>query len=330
MNDITRGNPRTRDDQIWALQRAMKEHSPQDQTYSKVCGVFSLDKNRFGEIARSERIEKRTIAPARKFTTKQEDAFVKEIQNRYNEGYPFTQAIYTEWIQKDHPQKSPIHGYIQSLLARRSRDIKSQIARPLQRLRFDVKLESAAEYKIKLMEDMDGVPACLVANTDESGTQEYVDSHPVEILCPALITAQQCRYKVERDGKLVSVLACIFLNGDSCAPGIVVKRQSLDDNIFDLGLLNGQDAVIYTSKKGYMTGETFFMWITDVFVPFIKQQCIKYKLRPIREAVLLLDGLGAHFKDETLQLLRTAHIKFAQLPSHTSHAYQPLDLTTFK
>ncbi|KAA6368359.1 MAG: hypothetical protein EZS28_036113, partial [Streblomastix strix] len=85
MNDITRENPQTRDDQIWALQRAMKEHSPQDYSYSKVCGIFSLEKSRFGEIARSEGIEKRTIAPARKFTTKQEDAFVKEIQNRYNE-----------------------------------------------------------------------------------------------------------------------------------------------------------------------------------------------------------------------------------------------------
>ncbi|KAA6395418.1 MAG: hypothetical protein EZS28_009056 [Streblomastix strix] len=204
------------------------------------------------------------------------------------------------------------------------------MARPLERLRFDVKLESAVEYKIKLMEDVDGVPACLVANTYESGIQEFVDSHPIEVLCPASITAQQCRYKVERDGKLVSVLACIFLNGDSCAPGIVVKRQTLDDNIFDHGLRNGQDAVIYTSKKGYVTGEIFFMWIRDVFVPFIKQQRIKYKLRPTREAVLLLDGLGAHFKDETLQLLHTAHIKLVQLPSHTSHAYQPLDLITFK
>ncbi|KAA6365400.1 MAG: hypothetical protein EZS28_039072, partial [Streblomastix strix] len=35
MNDITRENPQTRDDQIWALLRAMKEHSPQDYSYSK-------------------------------------------------------------------------------------------------------------------------------------------------------------------------------------------------------------------------------------------------------------------------------------------------------
>ncbi|KAA6374390.1 MAG: hypothetical protein EZS28_030083 [Streblomastix strix] len=118
MNDITRENPQTRDDQIRALQRAMKG------TYLKTT---------------------RTL----------------------KQGYPFTSATFKEWIQKDYPQMNLTHGYIQSML-----------------------LESAAEYKIKLMVDVDGVPACLAANTDESSIQEYVNSLPVEVLCPASITAQ--------------------------------------------------------------------------------------------------------------------------------------------
>jgi hypothetical protein len=63
------------------------------------------------------------------------------------------------------------------------------MARPLERLRFDVKLESAAEYRITLGELVINVPSCLVGNLDESGLQEYVDSHPIEVLCPSDVVA---------------------------------------------------------------------------------------------------------------------------------------------
>jgi hypothetical protein len=43
-----------------------------------------------------------------------------------------------------------------------------------------------------------------------------------------------------------------------------------------------------------------------------------------------MDSHGAHLKKESLKLLSDAHIRVVQLPAHASHAYQPLDLTTFK
>ncbi|KAA6385410.1 MAG: hypothetical protein EZS28_019064 [Streblomastix strix] len=132
----------------------MKENSPQDYLNSKICGNFSFEKSRFGEVARSERIEKRTIAPAQKFTTKQGGAFLKEFKNRYNDGYPFTLATFTELIQKDHPQKSLTDGYKQSMLVRRSHDIKSYMLSLLEGLLLDIKQDSAAVYVTKLMEDV--------------------------------------------------------------------------------------------------------------------------------------------------------------------------------
>lgn len=144
------------------------------------------------------------------------------------------------------------------------------MASPLESCRFDVKIESTAAYRIELEESVVGVPACLITNCDESGLQEFVDSHNKLVLCPLSDKDADCVYSVVRDGKLVSVLAAICLDGSSCCPAVVVRRKTLDDNLFTHGLRDGKDCVIYTSVKGYVCGEHFYKWIVECFISFIR------------------------------------------------------------
>ncbi|KAA6359408.1 MAG: hypothetical protein EZS28_045065, partial [Streblomastix strix] len=94
-------------------------------------------------------------------------------------------------------------------------------------------------------------------------------------------------------------------------------------------LQDGVDCIVLPSDKGYLCSNHFFIWITRCLIPFIVKQRKENKIRPTEWGRLLLDDHGAHLTEEIKQALIKAHIRIIQLPAHTSHCFQPLDLSSF-
>ncbi|KAA6380926.1 MAG: hypothetical protein EZS28_023547 [Streblomastix strix] len=121
-----------------------------------------------------------------------------------------------------------------------------------------------------------------------------------------IILTEKCKYKVAGRDKNTTVLAGICLDGSNVCPAIVVRRKTLDYDIFTKGLRNGVDCIVLPSDKGY-----------------------ENKINPTEWEELLLDGHRAYLTKQIKQELTKANIRIIQLLAYTSHCFQPLDLSTF-
>ena len=65
-------------------------------------------------------------------------------------------------------------------------------------------------------------------------------------------------------------------------------------------------------------------WFRDIFVP-----CIKARNTSSAPILLIYDGHGSHLMDGILKLAEENNIELFQLPPHTTHCTQPLDVGIF-
>ncbi|KAA6396897.1 MAG: hypothetical protein EZS28_007581 [Streblomastix strix] len=183
-------------------------------------------------------------------------------------GDPFTHVTFLEYVQHQFPEIELTDGYTASFLSRREHQLTTKFASPMEDKRFDAPLESASEYNIRLDEEVVGIPACIFVNCDESGIQQFVNSHRKAVTCPINVKDSECKYKVDRSDKNTTVLAGICLDGSNVCPAIVVRRKTLDDDIFTKGLRDGVDCIVLPSDKGYVCSNHFFIWITMDIVQY--------------------------------------------------------------
>jgi hypothetical protein len=267
--------------------------------------------------------------PARKVPDEVEAVFIAELTQRYSEGVPLAPAEFLLWIRENYPAFTVDRGYVRSFLSRYEGELQVLTARPMEHSRYDITAGSIDAYHQLLLEKVVGVPTCLVFNADESGIQEYVDAGPKKVICPSDVSPSNCTYRVKRDGKLVTVMPCISLAGFSITPLCIVKRKTLDGNIYDEGLRADTDVRVEPSPKGYINNEIFFRWIQGIFIPAVEQIRSTHPSLLTSRAVLLCDNLAAHKTDAVLSLLQEHNIDLVPLPPHGSHRFQPLDLVTF-
>ncbi|KAA6359289.1 MAG: hypothetical protein EZS28_045184, partial [Streblomastix strix] len=170
-----------------------------------------------------------------------------------------------------------------------------------------------------------GINPNIIFHIEESGCQPWVDAHPQFVLCPAETTPEQCLYKVKRSQKNYTVMSCINLSVDSLPPLTIVNSLTLYVDIYDFCLRPEKDCYIFTSKKGYLTKEIFVWQLQNVFLPHLEQ------ILPdnTKTAEQLMDNLRYHDTPEVQQLLHDANVKALFIPKNSSHALQPLDLSTY-
>ena len=78
--------------------------------------------------------------------------------------------------------------------------------------------------------------------------------------------------------------------------------------------------------KGYMTSYLFSRWMDH----FIEQLHDIQLLSPSNRHLIILDGHKSHLTLEVIQKAKEHVVDMLSLPSHTSHALQPLDVICFK
>ena len=79
-------------------------------------------------------------------------------------------------------------------------------------------------------------------------------------------------------------------------------------------------------EKGYITSYHFSRWM-DHFIEHLKDLQL---LSPSNRHLIILDGYKSHLTLEVIQKAREHGVDMINLPSHTSHALQPLDVACFK
>ena len=79
-------------------------------------------------------------------------------------------------------------------------------------------------------------------------------------------------------------------------------------------------------QRAWMTSYLFSAWISH-FIASIQQT---YGISPTRRHLLILDGHNSHCTLEVVRAAKDVGLDLITLPSHTSHALQPLDVAVFK
>jgi hypothetical protein len=121
----------------------------------------------------------------------------------------------------------------------------------------------------------------------------------------------------------ISVLSCINVVGDSIPNYYVFKGKQYQRTYIakcEVGARMGMQ------KNAWMTGHLFEKWLNHIAEHLEK----KGGLSPTNRYLLILDGHNSHVTIEVIEKAWTLGIDMISLPSHTSHALQPLDVSSFK
>ncbi|CAB1099029.1 unnamed protein product [Ectocarpus sp. CCAP 1310/34] len=120
-----------------------------------------------------------------------------------------------------------------------------------------------------------------------------------------------------------TVVATISADGHTWAPTIIFKGQRLQADGFEER--NGPEGARYTcTGSSFMQGDVLIAYLKD-----FHKQLGDRGLLDGKPHKLLLDGLASHVSVEVIRLAMNLKTILFQLPSHTSHITQPLDVVAF-
>ncbi|XP_050298563.1 uncharacterized protein LOC126737631 [Anthonomus grandis grandis] len=121
-------------------------------------------------------------------------------------------------------------------------------------------------------------------------------------------------------GANTTVVCCASAAGQFVPPMIIFKRKRFQEEL-SLGAPPG--SIVTISDTGYISSDLFVTWLKH-FIETVKPS-------PEAPVLLLLDGHSTHSKNlKALQIARDNGIRLLQLPSHTTHRLQPLDVGFFR
>ena len=130
--------------------------------------------------------------------------------------------------------------------------------------------------------------------------------------------------QISNEREWLSVLTSINIVGRSIPHFFILKgkKKKLTDYIH----LCKVSSTMAIQEKRYMTSHFFSRWMDY----FIEQLEVMRDLSPFNRHVVILDGHKSHVTLEVIHKAKHHGIDMINLPSHTSHSLQPLNVACFK
>ncbi|RYP74072.1 hypothetical protein DL771_003261 [Monosporascus sp. 5C6A] len=120
------------------------------------------------------------------------------------------------------------------------------------------------------------------------------------------------------------VLACISADGRALFPLIIFSGVNVQQQWFpDTEDQPYENWYFTTSSNGWTNTDIGLKWLREVFIPHTKPA------NPREWRLLIIDGHNSHTTEEFMWTCLINKIYIVFLPSHSSHAWQPLDVGVF-
>ena len=196
--------------------------------------------------------------------------------------------------------------------------------KPMEQQRMEVTGEQISLYFQTLRDALEGVPASLVFNLDESGFQRYADAQNQVIIVEK---ARQCHFfGVPRAEKRATFLATVCADGGTVKPLVILPRATIESELLLAGYT--QDRVVLAhSETGFVTTEIFIRYVKEILIPHINFR--RWELNYSEPAVVIWDNCSCHCHDAIRELLDVNNVRLVSLPPHSSDQLQPLDVGLF-
>nr|CAH7743641.1 unnamed protein product [Callosobruchus chinensis] len=157
-----------------------------------------------------------------------------------------------------------------------------------------------------------------IFNSDESGFQ----------ICPSTgkvfaMKGSKNVYSVERSSakENITVLFTFSADGTICVPMVVYPNQRFPEKIAKN--INPKWGV-GRSDNGWMTSETFYQYIANIFHPHLKENGVKLPV------ILFLDGHKSHLNYQLSLLCNELQIEIISLYPNATRTLQPCDVSIFR
>jgi hypothetical protein len=121
----------------------------------------------------------------------------------------------------------------------------------------------------------------------------------------------------------VTVLTCVNATGEHIPNLYIFKGKQRKDEYISLC----EAGVVYAMQdKAWMIGYIFFKWLDH----FLRHLNLDGGISQSNRHLLILNKHGSHVTLDVIKKAREHGLDLLTLPSHTSHALQPLDVSIFK
>ena len=229
-----------------------------------------------------------------------------------------TQTRDTPWSASGVPGKS----WLRSFKARHP-DLVSRKSQPLELNRARGLCPRTAATLYSNLADLYNTfkyPPAHIWNCDESGVQAGRSGGATVL---AKLGSKNV-HAIEPDSREhLSVLSCINAAGGKIPNFYILKgKYFLQDYVRKCE----PNAVMAMQPNAWMTKWLFESWISH-FIGTLKATT---GIDESKRHLLILDGHNSHVTLEVVQLAMNSGLDIVSLPSHTSHALQPLDVSCFK
>lgn len=286
--------------------------------------ISSLRDHLYGKTSSRKRGKNPTLKPD------EEKKLVDYIFKMQDLGHPITpaelrlkvalatQCRKTPWSAEGVPGKGWLRrfkGRHPELATRRSQGLEVARARALCPATADT-LYTNLEYLYSSY----NYPPSRIWNCDESGVQA-ARSGGATVLAKR---GSRSVHSIEPDHREhLSVLSCINADGGSIPNFYILKGKYF---LKDYVARCEEGVVMGMQPNAWMTKWLFESWISH----FI--ECLRGGpgLNQTTRHLLILDGHNSHVTLEVVKISLASGLDIVSLPSHTSHALQPLDVACFK
>jgi hypothetical protein len=129
---------------------------------------------------------------------------------------------------------------------------------------------------------------------------------------------------IPKEQEWLSVLVCVNAAGYHIPSFYIFRGKSFQRDYIKQCEDNASMAM---QEKAWMNGHLFKSWIWH----FVKNvRVCGLEIFPLCCHLLILDGHGSHVTIDVVKIAHNVGLDLLILPSHTSHAMQPLDIACFK
>jgi hypothetical protein len=182
------------------------------------------------------------------------------------------------------------------------------------------------QWYTELGNTIKNIPRYFIFNMDETGVDDFVDSHDILVAIPRQGSDKKVSIPISRNSKRATLTGFIAADGSALKPLVIMSTGSIIEDIEEAGYTPDKVQFIYQSH-GFMTKRIFQYWMQEIFIPYVEMK--RQELHYQDVVILLMDQFGGHTYDTFDEDCTTYNIVTRPLIPHTSHLSQPLDQILF-
>ena len=326
-------NACTRRDQIGVAMEELNINLPKEQKFSHatLARIFEIPRSSLEKQYEKYIHGVKKIGAPSVITDEEKDKLVQWLDDQISQKeYPTVDMI-TEFLTVAFG-KCIIPNTLRRYLSSNLPQYKFVTATPLEDVRYNVNGTDIDAYYDILESKVMQVDFRFFFNIDETGEDEFVDTHAVRVLVPATANSDSIKIPVSRRQKRFTIIHTICTDGTFMDMYMILPRVTIESDVFTV--IDKSSVRMIYQKNGFVTDAIFKDFWENWFLVQLRAKRKKYNY--VGLTIVIMDNHRSHHKivggsdlNEKVTYIHAENLLIVWLVPHSSEQTQPLDLGIF-